>query len=788
MKKFLTSILLSLSALCALAETSLNPSLKAAWWPSNWISCSDGSAGGYGVWHFRKSFELAAVPQEFVIDISADNRYILFINGEKVSTGPAKGDLYNWNVDVLDIAPYLKAGRNVLAVEVWNSGDAKPIAQFTARRGELLVQGNGKESECVNTGGAGWLCIRNQAYSPNETTYYTGPLDKVDFALYPWGWERPDFDDSQWKAAAKGIAAGSKGARDYPGRLLVQSVLPPMEDTPQNFSQLRYASGVEVPAAFLEGKAALTVPAGTRAELLLDQGCLTTGYPVLSVDGGDGSTITLSYSESLYLESSGHQKGDRNQIDGKFFRGTSDKVICDGGSNRSFSPLWWRTWRYMKVEVQTAAEPLVIKELSSRFSAYPFVNQTSFEAKGREDLSKMLEIGWRTARLCAHETYMDCPYYEQLQYFGDTRIQAMVSLYNSSDSRLVENAIRQGHQSMMAEGITQSRYPSTVQQFIPSFSLFWICMGHDYWRYRGGEDFLKEFLPDYRRILSWYEARLKDNGSLDRVPFWFFLDWAPGMQNGEPAREADGDSALQDLLFIIALENAAQMEEAFGISAMAEHYKMLRSRVVDGFEKRYWNDGRGLYADTRSQKSFSQHTNAMAVLAGMAEGEKARRVMENTLSDNSLIQATIYFNYYVNLALEKAGMGDMYLERLDVWKSLMNLGLTTWAERPEPSRSDCHAWGSSPNIEFFRIVLGIDSAAPGFSEIEISPSLGKLERVKGSIPHPKGEIAVEYSVNKHGKLIADITIPEGVPARFVWQGKTHRLEAGRQTLVIRKEN
>jgi hypothetical protein len=53
------------------------------------------------------------------------------------------------------------------------------------------------------------------------------------------------------------------------------------------------------------------------------------------------------------------------------------------------------------------------------------------------ELSKIFEIGWRTARLCAMETYMDCPYYEQLQYIGDARIQALISLFNSGDEELL---------------------------------------------------------------------------------------------------------------------------------------------------------------------------------------------------------------------------------------------------------------------------------------------------------------------------------------------------------------
>ena len=96
--------------------------------------------------------------------------------------------------------------------------------------------------------------------------------------------------------------------------------------------------------------------------------------------------------------------------------------------------------------------------------------------------------------------------------------------------------------------------------------------------------------------------------------------------------------------------------------------------------------------------------------------------MERTLNDSSLIQATIYFRYYVHQALKVAGMGDHLLDNLQIWRDQMALGLTTWAEMPEPTRSDCHAWGASPNIEFFRILLGIDSNAPGFKSIRIPVS------------------------------------------------------------------
>jgi hypothetical protein len=158
--------------------------------------------------------------------------------------------------------------------------------------------------------------------------------------------------------------------------------------------------------------------------------------------------------------------------------------------------------------------------------------------------------------------------------------------------------------------------------------------------------------------------------------------------------------------------------------------------------------------------------------------------MTKTLNDPSLAQATIYFRYYVHLALNKAGMGDQLLDNLQIWRDQMALGLTTWAEMPEPSRSDCHAWGASPNIEFYRILLGIDSDAPGFKKIRIAPSLGSLKEVSGTMPHPAGSISVSYKVDKKGSLSARIVLPAGTSGLFVWKGVERTLSEGISTFQI----
>ena len=426
-------------------------------WSARWISVPDEPANTYGVYHFRKSFDLDAVPERFIVHVTADNRYKLYVNGELASLGPSRGDIYNWNFETVDLASYLKPGKNVLAAVVWNYADQKPVAQVSYNQTGFLLQGNTDTEAMVNTDDS-WLCLKNEAYSPwNKPVpgyYVAGPGELLDAEKYPWGWEQPEYADTAWEKALAGMNGGIKGARDYPGRLLVPTPIPPMEMKPERLESVRMEEGIRVPKDFLKKKTALTIPAHSRVHLLLDNGKLTTGYFSLLFSKGKEAAVTIGYAESLYEIEEGKrelQKGNRNEIAGKQFIGYEDKVIADGGENRNFTTLWWRTWRYVDIHIETAAEPLVLEDVQGTFSAYPFQLESAFSAPGHEELNKMLEIGWRTARLCAHETYMDCPYYEQLQYLGDTRIQAMISLYNTHDPYMVKNAIEQGRQSIVAD-------------------------------------------------------------------------------------------------------------------------------------------------------------------------------------------------------------------------------------------------------------------------------------------------------------------------------------------------
>ncbi|QOR75720.1 MAG: alpha-L-rhamnosidase N-terminal domain-containing protein [Thermoflavifilum sp.] len=770
-----------------------HPRLLHEYWPAHWICCPGVPASAYGVFHFRKTFQLDAMPAQLVIHVTADNRYHLFVNGHDVGRGPARGDTYNWNVETYDIAPYLQKGKNVLAAMVWNMGEYAPMAQISARTG-FLVQADDPAWDVLNTN-RNWKVLHDTAYQPcaRETaarlhTYFvTGPGDAVHAANFPWGWEQTDYDDGSWLQAedvpAAAVPAGVGSDNVW---TLVPSPIPQMEYSPQRLQAIRLSSSPSgafpVRDTFIQPHHPLTIPAHQQVRMILDQGQETVAYPVLVVNGGAGSNIRITYAEAA-VDSNG-RKGNRNEIKGKHILGLYDEFYPDGGNQRRFSPLWIRAYRYIQLDITTADDPLTVDDFYGIYTGYPFHRLASF-ASNDSSLQSIWNVGWHTARLCAGETYFDCPYYEQLQYEGDTRIQALISLYNTGDDRLMRKAIHDFYDSRTPNGLTQGRFPSHRLQIIPPYSLFWISMLHDYWMLRPDTDFVKSYLSGIQPILSWYEAHVDPAyNMLGPMDWWSFVDWAGTFPGGSPAGATDGHSAILTCQLIYTLHQAADLFEAFGYTDQAAHYSQLAFRLAQGVFTHCFDMQRMEMANTPEKQQFSQHASILAVLADVIPAQWQRQVMQNVLTDTSLDQVTFYFRFYLTQAMVKVGLGDAYVNQLNPWFDMLKIGLTTFAEKPEPTRSDCHAWSASPAYDFLATICGIRPAAPGFARVAITPHLGHLNHVVASMPHPRGMIRVEFFQDKKGKLTGEVSLPEHVDGYIEWRGSRIALQGGSQAIML----
>lgn len=782
-------ICLAVSLLLAAAVTgsAVESSLMTKQWAAQWVDVPGSDSQAYGVYLFRNTVDLASVPGTFPVLVSADNRYKLFVNGELVSLGPARCDIEHWVFEEVDMAPYLKPGKNVIGAMVWNEGPSRAEAQFSLRTA-FIMQGASPEAEVLNTG-KGWKCIQDMSFSQCKEGRVFGysvvsPDDKVEMALRQKDWMAEGFDDSAW-VAPRNISQGTPkltvGIDCGKTWRLVPSPLPQMERTPQRFNSVRRSDNIAISPDFPAKKALITVPAHTKASFLLDNKVLTNAYPTVSLSKGKDAKVSMTYAEALTGER--FSKGNRDEVEGKTIGGRMDVIIADGSDNQSFTSLFWRTFRYVNVEIETQDEPLVIEDISSTFTGFPFELKAKLDTKDKT-LQQIFEVGWRTARLCAVETYMDCPYYEQLQYGGDTRIQAIISLFDTADPRLMKSMLTNLDNSRQPEGITQSRYPSVNPQIIPTYSMAYIWMLHDYMMYVDDPDFVQNKMAGTRQIVDYFMRYTDEGGSIRNLPNWAFVDWAMGFMRGMSPVGSDGGSAVLDLHLLLTYEWAAELEAEFGMGDYVKLYDRKAAQLKKTIQERYWDAAKGLYADTIDKGVYSQHANALAILTGMVSGDAAKDIALKIQDDQSLTQATLYFKYYTHEAMTKAGLGDNYLSWLDVWRHNLELGMTTWGETSnvESTRSDCHAWGASPNIEFFRTVLGIDSAEPGFKEVVIKPALGDIKEIGGTMPHPKGEISVKYVNGK--KLKAEINLPADTYGTFIWKGVEKNLVPGKNVFTL----
>ena len=319
-------------------------------------------------------------------------------------------------------------------------------------------------------------------------------------------------------------------------------------------------------------------------------------------------------------------------------------------------------------------------------------------------------------------------------------------------------------------------------------------MVHDFWMYRSDPEFVKAQLFGTRAVLDWFLQRQRADGLVGIVPWWPFVDWGSDFGFGIPPLDENGGSSIITLQLVEALRYGAELEDALGDSVRAENYRKAANRAVEAVKVLCWNQKYGLLADTPAQTHFSQHANILAVWLDVIPPAQQKDFLNKVLSASdprfesksllpTMTKATYYFRFYLARALDHAGMGDEYLKLLAPWRQMVSLGLTTWAEQPEPTRSDSHAWSAHPNYDLLTIVAGVRPKSPEFAAVTIAPHLGTLKRVSSAVPHAKGMIEADYERTSDG-VKAQITLPPGLVGDFVWQGKTVALHEGKQVLQL----
>ena len=351
--------------------------------------------------------------------------------------------------------------------------------------------------------------------------------------------------------------------------------------------------------------------------------------------------------------------------------------------------------------METGSEPLTILPEPYVETAYPLENsrRPAFTDPKKE---KLYDVALRTLQLCMHDTYEDCPYYEQLLYCSDSRLEMLFTYRVSGDPRLALHCIRLFAASQTPQGFVRSRYPSHEPQIIPCFSLYYILMLEDYINETGDTASIAPMIPGAERILETFLSRRTEQGLIKTQGYWEFCDWAPewDSRHGVPNACDTGVSTIENLLFIYAAQSLIRILPLFHRPELANYYYTEVRELMRCVNAYCYDPERGLYMDAPGFHEYTQHAQMYAVLTGCIDRVNGKALMEKTLDDPSLIQCTFVQRFYLFRALEMTGLYDRTEALWQTWQDFIDLHCTTFPEAPDRPRSDCHGWSALPLYEF----------------------------------------------------------------------------------------
>ncbi len=720
-----------------------------------------------GFYYFTKEIDIdfdPATASSAVFKVCADSRYRLYVNGVFAGEGPCQGSEYSRYYETYEtdeLRPLLKKGRNEICAKVLWLGENDFISVYRSTRPSLWIDGmitggttgengeNGTVKVPVETD-ATWTCRRD-----DSVTFHYFPGVHVSTA--------PGEDhhgDSSFTAVPVILMNPPEqggynifGLSDtYP---LEKRPIPPMKYEPaKTFSEIRSGEG------FTE----------------LDAGTYTTAIPTVRAEGAPGTVIKIIYSES-YVQKDENGNGYKGLRDAVYtdnaaeFSGSVYDVLRIPGSGKAvLTPFWYRAFRFVRLE---STDPSVrYTELSYQPYFYPFPEEGTFECSDAM-LGKMWEISINTVKCCAHEIYIDCPYYEQQQYDMDSCLEMLFTQRMIADPQLPFKSINDLARSQIFNGLLQANYPSVFTQIIPNFTMYWVIMFREYLRYApygaGTRAQAASLMGTLDKALDSFELFRDETGLFGANPYWNFIDWVPGWHVGVTPGGNDGEPiTVSSMIYTAALRNASEIAAYCGRDARAAEYRDRADALAEIIKEKCYDKEAGLFRNTPYRREFSEHTSLWAVLAGIVSGSEAEALMTRTMDgDVPVAHCSFSMGSFLFRAVEKAGVYDRYAARLfSGWQKMIDCHCTTWCENPDSPRSECHGWSSAPAYEFSAMILGAYPAEDGYRMLRVRPHLWALdtEWAKGSVPTPYGlvRIGLERETPAEGRRFSiSVTLPDG---------------------------
>lgn len=452
------------------------------------------------------------------------------------------------------------------------------------------------------------------------------------------------------------------------------------------------------------------------------------------VHGGNGGEIVISWAEALFGTPEETGKGDRMEFAGKYFRGLCDRFFPGRGENTFFN-FDYRAGRYAEIRIISGYEPLEIHDLKFYENRYPL----EFAGEWRSSdprLDALVAPAFRTLQMCAHDTLMDCPYYEQLMYIGDGRLQLLAGYVSAGEAfgALADHVMELWAEGIREDGIFMSIYPAQAYQIIPGFSLIFLLAICDYIRYRDRREVSAQIFPlGVRSLIAW-ENSLDAEGLLRINRGWRFVDWVEGWPQGVPPGAETQAHCIFNALYAYVLKEFAEICRWKNEPELAARFSRRHNTLLKNIIQKFYVPEAGLFSDLAEENVFSEHANSLMLLAGIPELSMQRQTAENLFAPSKkflLTRTSLYFSFYYLEAAAATGFMNAFFRRLDNWEAVEKLHFDTMPETSEPTRSDCHGWSAHILYHLYATIAGIRPSAPGGSCYSVRPHPGHLTAFSG---------------------------------------------------------
>lgn len=722
-----------------------------------WIWVAESDPTKTELVEFYRTVQLKDNIQSMKIRISADSRYKLYINGKFIEFGPSKGNSKIWYYDEIDVKDYLTIGNNEIRVivlhystEHWKGNCSTFRTETPGLYFEICDFDSIDKVEWKL-----WKCKRQNKVCLYQENPYFSPLwiyEKNETEKYEQRWD----EIIQYKDSHMNYVMQKEQLR--------KRTIPFMRRYKKKFEEAQNKR----------------VEANSYVQFVLDAKELQTAFLKLEFIGGQNAYVEVLQSESyagdiVVKENDSYgslpKKGMRDDSSLKLY-GYTDYYQVEGYGKTDkpelYEPFWMRTFRFIQITIRTKDEPLELLNIEYEETGYPINIQTEVTTPDSR-MEDIWNISERSLRRCMQETYIDCPFYEQLQYAMDSRSQILYTYAISADSRLALKCMDDFSSAVREDGMINCSYPNYEANVIPGFGIYFIGMVYDYMMYFGEKEQIKKYIPVIDGILEFFHKNTMKNqlvgkvGGLNRPEnYWSFIDWAKEWDdtNGVPACTVQGPITMESLLYILGLKYASEIEEYLGGFDRAELYRQ-RKQCVQKAVRKYCMGEHRMLQDGPGVEEYSQHCQVFGILTDTIGIEEGKEAIMRTLNDSEKYpQCSVAMMFYLFRALEKCGCYEQTYSLWDIWHQMVKNHMTTCAEDTLMSRSDCHAWGALALYELPTAILGVRPGKPGYEEIIVKPNYGTLSEASGKVITAKGMIHVSWKKKNETEIELNVDTSE----------------------------